>query len=39
MAVIPVSLAGRPYDVRVAPGLLADAGAQCNAVVNGGRIH
>ncbi len=29
MAVIPVSLAGRPYEVRVAPGLLADAGGQC----------
>ncbi|MDE2621339.1 MAG: 3-dehydroquinate synthase, partial [Sphingomonadales bacterium] len=29
MAVIPVDIAGRPYEVRVAPGLLADAGNQC----------
>jgi len=33
MAVIPVNLAGRPYEVRVAPGLLADAGAQCKALL------
>ena len=33
MAVIPVSLAGRPYEVRVAPGLLADAGAQCKPLL------
>ena len=29
MAVIPVDIAGRPYEVRVAPGLLADVGGQC----------
>ena len=33
MAVIPVSLAGRPYEVRVAPGLLADVGGQCKALL------
>lgn len=29
MPVVPVDLAGRPYEVRVAPGLLADVGNQC----------
>lgn len=29
MAVIPVAIAGAPYEVRIAPGLLARAGAEC----------
>jgi 3-dehydroquinate synthase len=33
MAVIPVSLAGRPYEVRVGTGLLADLPAQCGTLL------
>ncbi len=33
MSVIPVSLAGRPYEVRVGGGLLADLPAQCGALL------
>lgn len=33
MAVIPVDIAGRPYEVRVAPGLLADAGNHCASLL------
>ncbi len=31
MPVIPVDIAGRPYEVRIAQGLLADVAAQCGA--------
>jgi 3-dehydroquinate synthase len=33
MSVIPVSLAGRPYEVRVGSGLLADLPAQCGKLL------
>jgi 3-dehydroquinate synthase len=33
MAVIPVELAGRSYDVRVGPGLLARVGEECGALL------
>ena len=33
MAVIPVELAGRSYEVRVGAGLLADLPAQCGALL------
>lgn len=38
MAVIPVSLAGRPYDVRVGTGLLADLPAQCGKLLRKRRV-
>ncbi|WP_336986682.1 3-dehydroquinate synthase [Altererythrobacter aquiaggeris] len=38
MAVIPVELAGRPYEVRVAGGLLADLPAQCGALLRKRRV-
>ena len=38
MAVIPVSLAGRPYDVRVGGGLLADLPAQCGPLLRKARV-
>lgn len=38
MAVIPVSLAGRPYDVRVGGGLLADLPAQCGPLLRKKRV-
>jgi 3-dehydroquinate synthase len=38
MAVIPVDLAGRPYEVRVAPGLLADVAAQCGSRLRKQRV-
>lgn len=38
MAVIPVALAGRAYEVRVAGGLLADLPAQCGALLRKERV-
>ena len=38
MAVIPVDIAGRPYEVRVAPGLLADLAGQCGALLRKARV-
>lgn len=38
MAVIPVGIAGRPYDVRVAVGLLADVAAQCGPLLRKKRV-
>ncbi|MBC2670141.1 3-dehydroquinate synthase [Novosphingobium piscinae] len=38
MAVVPVDIAGRPYEVRVAPGLLADAGNQCAPLLRKARV-
>ena len=38
MPVIPVSLAGRPYEVRVDGGLLADLPAQCGALLRKTRV-
>jgi 3-dehydroquinate synthase len=37
-ATIPVSLAGRPYDVRVGSGLLADLPAQCGPLLRKRRV-
>jgi len=38
MAVIPVALAGRSYEVRVGPGLLPDLAAQCGALLRKVRV-
>lgn len=38
MAVIPVELAGRPYEVRVGAGLLADLPAQCGKLLRKQRV-
>lgn len=38
MAVIPVELAGRPYEVRVGAGLLADLPAQCGKLLRKTRV-
>ena len=38
MAVIPVDLAGRSYEVRVGGGLLADLPAQCGALLRKARV-
>jgi 3-dehydroquinate synthase len=38
MAVIPVDIAGRPYEVRVAHGLLGDLAAQCGARLRKKRV-
>src|SRR5690606_7503537 len=38
MAVIPVDLAGRSYEVRVGSGLLADLPAQCGALLRKPRV-
>jgi 3-dehydroquinate synthase len=38
MAMIPVGIAGRPYEVRVAPGLLANVAAQCGAMLRKQRV-
>ncbi|MEO6388500.1 MAG: 3-dehydroquinate synthase, partial [Croceibacterium sp.] len=38
MAVIPVNLAGRSYEVRVGSGLLADLPAQCGALLRKPRV-
>ncbi len=38
MAVIPVDIAGRPYEVRVACGLLADVAAQCEGRLRKRRV-
>ncbi len=38
MAVIPVALAGRSYEVRTGAGLLADAAAQCGALLRKQRV-
>jgi len=38
MAVIPVELAGRPYEVRVDGGLLADLPAQCGPLLRKARV-
>ncbi len=38
MAVIPVELAGRPYEVRVAAGLLSDLAAQCGPLLRKARV-
>jgi 3-dehydroquinate synthase len=38
MAVIPVNIAGRPYEVRVEAGLLADVAAQCGARLRKKRV-
>ena len=38
MPVVPVSLAGRSYEVRVAPGLLADLPGQCGALLRKARV-
>ncbi len=38
MAVIPVNIAGHPYDVRVAAGLLGDVAAQCGARLRKQRV-
>ncbi|MEO0062703.1 MAG: hypothetical protein RLZZ08_1263 [Pseudomonadota bacterium] len=38
MAVIPVSLAGRPYEVRVGAGLLSDLPAQCGPLLRKKRV-
>ncbi len=38
MAVIPVELAGRPYEVRVGAGLLADLAGQCGPLLRKRRV-
>lgn len=38
MAVIPVALAGRSYEVRVGSGLIADAAAQCGPLLRKKRV-
>ena len=38
MAVVPVDLAGRAYEVRVGAGLLADLPAQCGALLRKARV-
>jgi len=38
MAVIPVDIAGRPYEVRIAAGLLARAGAECAPFLRKARV-
>ncbi len=38
MAVIPVAIAGRPYEVRVGQGLLADIAAQCGPLLRKQRV-
>jgi len=38
MAVIPVELAGRPYEVRVGSGLLSDVAAQCGSLLRKTRV-
>lgn len=38
MAVIPVALAGRPYEVRVGSGLLAEVAAQCAPLLRKKRV-
>ncbi len=38
MAVIPVELAGRSYEVRVGSGLLADVASQCGPLLRKGRV-
>ena len=38
MAVIPVDIAGRPYEVRVAQGLLPDIARQCGAMLRKKRV-
>jgi len=38
MAIIPVDIAGRPYEVRVETGLLADVAAQCGARLRKKRV-
>lgn len=38
MAVIPVNIAGAPYDVRIEAGLLANAGQHCRPFIRGGKV-
>ena len=38
MAVIPVNIAGAPYEVRIEAGLLADAGRHCRPFVRGSKV-
>ena len=38
MAVIPVNIAGAPYDVRIEAGLLAAAGKHCRPFIRGGKV-
>lgn len=38
MAVIPVDIAGAPYDVRIEAGLLASAGRHCRPFIRGDRV-
>jgi 3-dehydroquinate synthase len=38
MAVIPVAIAGAPYDVRIEAGLLASAGKHCRPFVRKNRV-
>ncbi|WP_408588328.1 3-dehydroquinate synthase [Novosphingobium sp.] len=38
MAVIPVHIAGAPYEVRIAAGLLAAAGKNCRPFIRGGKV-
>ena len=38
MAVIPVNIAGAPYDVRIEAGLLAGAGVHCRPFIRGSKV-
>lgn len=38
MAVIPVNIAGAPYEVRIETGLLAAAGQHCRPFIRGGKV-
>ncbi|KUR71422.1 3-dehydroquinate synthase [Novosphingobium fuchskuhlense] len=38
MAVIPVNIAGAPYEVRIEAGLLAAAGQHCRPFIRGGKV-
>jgi len=38
MAVIPVNIAGAPYEVRIEAGLLAAAGKHCRPFIRGGKV-
>ena len=38
MAVIPVNIAGAPYEVRIEAGLLAQAGRHCRPFIRGSRV-
>ena len=38
MAVIPVNIAGAPYEVRIEAGLLGDAGRHCRPFIRGDRV-